>query len=189
MVVYSHMLRYLAEFRHKGISIVVFIRAKLDRFWWSSITTALHYAVNQRMIAQSRIYNVGLGNFLLSIGKAQVDKKFRVFRGECWRFNHLLEIVKLSNFLEQSFLRRICISPSNWKINVKVTRHDLVKARVNLRQWLTEVINKIVYRLIWWSVDKPTTRGVQFFRFTWIQTASFVLFISSRTAKFTESRQ
>ena len=46
MVVYSHMPRYLAEFRYKGVSIVVFIRAKLNRFWWSSITTALHCAVN-----------------------------------------------------------------------------------------------------------------------------------------------
>ena len=42
--------------------------------------TALHCAVNQRMIAQSGIYNVGLGNFSLSIGKAQVDERFRVFR-------------------------------------------------------------------------------------------------------------
>ena len=176
MVVYSHMPRYLAEFRYKGISIVVFIRAKLNRVWWSSITTALHCAVNQRMIAQSRIYNVGLGNFLLSIGKAQVDKKFRVFRDECWRFNHLLEIVKLSNFLEQSFLRRICISPSNWKINVKVTRHDLVKARVNLRQWLTEVINKMVFRLIWWSVDTTNNKRCTDFSVN-LNPNSFILII------------
>ena len=92
MVVYSHMPRYLAEFRYKGISLVIFIPAKLDRFWWSSTTTALHYAVNQRMITQTRIYNVGLGNFLLSIGKAQVDKRFRVFRDACWR-----PLIPLSN--------------------------------------------------------------------------------------------
>ena len=72
------MLRYLAKVRYKGISIVVCKRAEFDRFWWRSKTTALHYTVDQTMIAQTRIDNVGLNNFMLNICETQANKRFGI---------------------------------------------------------------------------------------------------------------
>ena len=77
--------------------------------------------------AQEQSFPPGTSPRSRKSSKTQVNKRFGVIRDASWSFSYLLKILRLSNSLQQSCLRGICILPSVRKIILGTLSNDYDK--------------------------------------------------------------